>query len=164
MTNDKSLTSIRRNGGWCQLYRMNFYGGRLLFYNNELSFIEKFDLATDSLKGYVVVLNNTKQRLIKAYWIKKILRIKRKSINDGSIPSTIFAETVTDFLQKLISSKELLLLRFLEGTVKGFVSNFSELDLTISIFSSEEDTKQITVLFSQIICLELGTPIINKLS
>ncbi len=164
MTDNKTLTSIKRNGGWCQLYRMNFYGGRLIFYNDELSFIEKYDLATDSLKGYVVVLNNTKQRLIKAYWIKQILRIKRRSINDNSIPSTIFAEKVTDFLQKLISSKELLLLRFLDGTVKGFVSDFSELDLTIDIFSSEEDTKQITVLFSQIICLELRTSIINNLS
>jgi hypothetical protein len=143
---------------------MNFYGGRLLFYNTELSFIEKFDLDTDSLKGYIVVLNKTKQRLIKAYWIKQILRIKRRPINDDRVPSTIFAETVTDFLQKLISSKELLLLRFLDGKEKGFVSDFSELDLTIDIFSSGKDTKQITVLFSQIICLELRTPIINDLS
>jgi hypothetical protein len=143
---------------------MNFYGGRLLFYNTELSFIEKFDLDTDSLKGYIVVLNKTKQRLTKAYWIKQILNIKRRPINDDSIPSTIFAETVSDFLQKLISSKELLLLRFLDGKEKGFVSDFSELDLTIDIFSSGKDTKQITVLFSQIICLELRTPIINDLS
>ena len=164
MTDNKYLTSIKRNGGWCQLYSMNFYGGRLLFYNSELSFIEKFDLYTDSLEGYIVVLNKTKQRLTKAYWIKQILRIKRRSINDDSIPSTIFAETVTNFLQKLVSSKELLLLRFLDGRVKGFVSDFSELDLTIGIFSPEEDTKQITVLFSHIISLELRTPIVNDLS
>jgi hypothetical protein len=143
---------------------MNFYGGRLLFYNSELSFIEKFDLHTDSLNGYIVVLNKTKQRLIKAYWIKQILRIKRRSIDDDSIPSTIFAETVTNFLQKLVSSKELLLLRYLDGgRVKGFVSDFSELDLTIDIFSPEEDTKQITVLFSHIISLELRTPVVIDL-
>jgi hypothetical protein len=116
------------------------------------------------LNGYIVVLNKTKQRLIKAYWIKQILRIKRRSIDDDSIPSTIFAETVTNFLQKLVSSKELLLLRYLDGgRVKGFVSDFSELDLTIDIFSPEEDTKQITVLFSHIISLELRTPVVIDL-
>ena len=163
MTDNAIKNSIQANGGWCQLHHsnkvalINVVGGRLLFYNEELSFIEKFNLNTDTLNGYFVVLNKTKQRLKKATWIKKILTIAGKIIHESKIPEPIYAETLHDFLHKLKSSKEVHTLRLIDGEVTSRITNFSDSDLTVEILSSVQIPERMKIHFSNVVCIELRT-------
>ncbi len=163
MTNNSIIISLLANGGWCQLHHsnkvalINIVGGRLLFYNDEISIIEKFDLHIDKLNGYFVVLNKTKQRLKKATWIKQILTIGGKTIRDGNIPKGLYAETLHDFLHELKTSREQHTLRLVDAEVNCRISDFSDSDLTIEVLSTLPGPAKMKIDFSDIICFELRT-------
>ena len=163
VTDNSIINSILANGGWCQLHHsnkialINVVGGRLLFYNEELLFLEKFDLHTNTLNGYFVILTKTKQRLEKATWIKKILTTGGKIIHDSKMPEAIYAETLHGFLHKLKSSKELHTLKLIDSEVTGRISEFSDSEVTIEILSLVQIPEKIKIHFSNIVCFELRT-------
>jgi hypothetical protein len=155
------MTSILANGGWCQLHHsnnvalINVVGGRLLSYNKELSFIERFDLQTDKLDGYFVILNETKQRLKKANWIKKILTIGGKTIHDSKFPETLNADTLHEFLFKLKTSQEIYNIRLIDGEATGRTLDFSDSELTLEIISTNKISENMRIHFADIVCFEL---------
>lgn len=168
MTDNTIIKSIEQNGGWCHLHHPNdvalihVLGGRLLLHNEELAYIEKFDLSTDLLKGYIVVINKTKQTLKKANWIKKILTIGGKNIMDGSLPEEISARGLHDFLLKIRYLKELIIVRLKDKEVTCYVFEFSYWNLIVDILSLDDFAQQLTIEYSDIVCIELRTTKINE--
>lgn len=170
MTDNSMMISIVANGGWCQLHHsneialINVVGGRLLSYNKELSFIEKFDLQTDKLDGFFVVLNESKQRLKKANWIKKILTIGGKTIHDGKFPEALHADTLPEFLFKLKTSQEIYNIRLIDGEVTGRALDFSDSGLTLEIISTNKISENMKIRFADIICFELRIQKLKQLA
>lgn len=167
MTNNLTINSILANGGWCQLQYSNnvalidVIGGRLLFYNEELSLIERFDLRMETLDGYFVILNETRQRLKKASWIKRILTIGGKTIGDSTLPATLHAESLHDLLYKLKSSREIYIVRFTGGEVTGRTLDFSDSALTLDTISADNASEKVSIDFSDILCLEFKIQKLN---
>lgn len=161
MTDNLLITSILANGGWCQLHHsnkvalINVVGGRLLSYTKELSFIEKFDLQTEKLDGYFVMINETRQRIKKATWIKKILTIGGKTIHGSKLPDILYADTLREFLFKLKSSHEIYNIKLIGGEVTGKTIDFSDSELTLEIISSNKISEKMRINFTDIVCFEL---------
>jgi hypothetical protein len=164
MTDDIIIAAIKSSGGWCQLHQsintalIDTIVGCLISYTTELSFIEKFNISTNELDGYLVIFNNTRQRLKKAQWIKKNLTIGGKTIPDTVLPESLIAEKVPDLMQKLQLSQETLFVRLHERVINGSIREFTDTDFSIeptSAYCNVEDCKKIS--YSDIICLELRT-------
>ncbi|MCC6288554.1 MAG: hypothetical protein IT249_11785 [Chitinophagaceae bacterium] len=159
-----------KDGGWCHLHHSHnvalnkMVAGRLLLYNKELSFLERFDVQTDRLDGYFVILNRTKQRIKKANWIKKMLVIGGKIVPDGKLPEALYAETLNEFFSKLQSSKEVYDVNLNGEKITGRTFSFSDLDVIIETSSNNKITGKTKVDLTDIVCLEFRIQKLRKLT
>lgn len=149
------------NGGWCQLHQprnfsfANNVGGRLIYINDELALLEKYDNNFTSLEGYYVILKKEIQNLVFANWIKRMLTTGGKEVPAIDLPLSLKAENLYEFLSNLKSSKELFILKLNEGALVSRIVDFSNTGLTVDLLSDNEVSEMKNFLFADIVCFEL---------
>jgi hypothetical protein len=161
LTNIPNISSILSNGGWCQLHQprdfsfANNVGGRLIYINDELALLEKYDNNFTSLDGYYVILKKEIENLVFANWIKRMLTIGGKEVPAIDLPLSLKAENLNEFLSNLKSSKELFILKLNEGAFVSRIVDFSNTGLTLDVLSDNRVSEKKNFLFADIICFEL---------
>ncbi len=161
MTDISNISTIILNGGWCQLHQprdfsfANNVGGRLIYINDELALLEKYDDNFTSLDGYYVILKKEIQNLVFANWIKRMLTIGGKEVSAIDLPLSLKAENLYEFLYNLKSSKELFILKLNEGVFAGRIVEFSNNGLTLDILSANGVSEKKNLLLADIVCFEL---------
>gem|GEM_PF-2102447 len=161
VTHISNISSILSNGGWCQLHQprnfsfANNVGGRLIYINDELALLEKYDNNFTSLEGYYVILKKEIQNLVFANWIKRMLTTGGKEVPAIDLPLSLKAENLYEFLSNLKSSKELFILKLNEGALVSRIVDFSNTGLTVDLLSDNEVSEMKNFLFADIVCFEL---------
>ena len=130
-------------------------GGRLIYINDELALLEKYDNNFTSLDGYYVILKKEIQNLVFANWIKRMLTIGGKEVPAIDLPLSLKAENLNEFLSNLKSSKELFILKLNEGALVSRIVDFSNTGLTVGLLSDNGVSEKMNFLFADIVCFEL---------
>ncbi|HOZ69453.1 MAG TPA: hypothetical protein PLB49_04795 [Chitinophagaceae bacterium] len=156
-----NISSIISNGGWCQLHQpcnfsfANNVGGRLIYFNDELALLEKYDNNFSSLDGYYVILKKEIQNLVFANWIKRMLTTGGKEVPAIDLPLSLKAENLNEFLSNLKSSKELFILKLNEKALVSRIVDFSNTGLVLDVLSDNGVSEKKNFLFADIVCFEL---------
>ncbi len=132
-------------------------GGRLIYINDELALLEKYDNSFNSLDGYYVILKKEIQNLVFANWIKRMLTTGGKEVPGIDLPLSLKAENLNEFLSNLKSSKELFILKLNEGALVSRIVDFSNTGLVLDVLSDNDNgvSEKKNFLFADIICFEL---------
>ena len=169
MTDISNISTIILNGGWCQLHQprdfsfANNVGGRLIYINDELALLEKYDNNFSSLDGYYVILKKGIQNLIFANWIKRMLTTGGKEVPVIDLPLSLKAENLNEFLSNLKSSKELFILKLNEGAFVSRIVDFSNTVLTLDLLSDNGVSEKKNFLIADIVCFELRVQVIKQI-
>lgn len=163
MTGSLLLDSIIANGGWCQLHYPKDKAisesifARLIIIRSEFLLLEKLNLRSDNLSGYLVVLTNTKQRLKKNTFAKQIIRIGGKSLPDPNF--SIFENigslmALLEYLQKL---REPILVNQFDRSDLVKIIEFDSQQIICRLFNGHDPESAFEIQLKEISSLEIQT-------
>jgi len=166
MTDPALLQSIIASGGWCQLHypkdkslSESLYA-RLVFVRSEFLVLEKFNLTSDKLSGYLVVLTNTRQRLKKASLVKQILKIGGKPLPDPKLSVFQNVDSLKALLELLQHLKEPIIINQFDRADLTNILEFDSQKIICRPFISNDPKTSFEVMLKEIASLEMQTPAI----
>jgi|GEM_PF-6909086 len=164
MTDPILLQSIIASGGWCQLHYPKDKSlseglfGRLVFVRPEFLFLEKFNLTTDTLSGYLTVLTDTRQRLKKASLAKQILKIGGKSLPDPRLSVFQNVDSLKSLLEILQHLKEPIIVNQFDRADLANILEYDNQKIICRPFISNDPKTSFGVMLKEIASLEIQTP------